>query len=483
VNSQKYQIQTLIAEIDALLQPASSRFQWFAAKPLDRHRPTLERLRQYLVQQQQTLGIEGRSRPGDRQADSAGAPHPTTEAQQMLQTLTQEMRGVRASVLQPLRAEVVTLMHQRDALQQEVQQLKQSSQSLEVAQPQLNQQMINEFLQVLMARLQENLAQQVGQVLENHVAHSPLYPAPGGIALPETWEAPLQRSTQQLDQLQQVHDRTDQVLGNLDTTLSVVFDSLQRNIQTYQDSLTQGVGQMHNLGQQGEAMLAGLVDRLTQQLQQAQQLPSPGATTAALAAMSAAVPPPAVPPEASATPPRPPTPLDLAPPVDGANLLPAASRLPIAAREHPGFSMPYPGMELRSPSRSEAGTAIATSSAELMNSIPLAAHDEINALTDLFQQLTDAAETTPVVVPIKPPDLAAAPRSLEIAVEAPGLPPAASELSAPEPTSTPTAAPAAAETYTIFSLEGMDDLFLDAPSNPTAQSSPRAQPPPNQKQP
>jgi len=50
------------------------------------------------------------------------------------------------------------------------------------------------------------------------------------------------------------------------TTIRIVFESLQRDIQTYQESLAQGVEQMHTLGQQGEMMFSALVSHLAQQI-------------------------------------------------------------------------------------------------------------------------------------------------------------------------------------------------------------------------
>ena len=471
MNSQKHQVQTLIAEIDALLQSLSPRFSWFTAKSLTRQRQTLARLRQYLVEHQQEL---------------APMPTltPTTEAQQMLQVLTQEVRGLRASVLQPLRAEVVTLMHQRDALQQEIQQLKaQSTSGLEtVASPPLNQQVINEFLQVLMARLQETLTQQVVQVMENHT-QSRLAPSLTGIALPETWDAPLQHSTQQLAQIQQLHDRTDQVLGQLDRTLSEVFESLQGSIQTYQDSLTQGVDQMHNLGQQGETLLATLVAQLTQQLQQvegAASLAPPAHTMPEAEAQRAAK---IVTPSVAS--------LSLVDSLDQAeDGLPATltisdipqltlSGLPV---KRPPISLPYPGTELRSftlPSNEPDRAPLITNppslpplpEASLPPVVPPANQDEIHSLTDLLKQLTSQTKADPVVASIAPPvghleDQP--PLETAVGVAAPGL-----GIPLIATASTAIAAPDAA-LYSIFSLEGMDDLFLDPPA-PSSGHSPAAQ--------
>lgn len=50
--------------------------------------------------------------------------------------------------------------------------------------------------------------------------------------------------------------------------MNVVFDSLQRNIHTYHESLSQALARMHSKGVQGEQLLTGLIGNLTQHLQQ-----------------------------------------------------------------------------------------------------------------------------------------------------------------------------------------------------------------------
>jgi hypothetical protein len=54
----------------------------------------------------------------------------------------------------------------------------------------------------------------------------------------------------------------------LDQSLRSVFDTLQQSIYSYQNSLNQGLNQMHTLGQQGELMFSALVNHLGQQINQ-----------------------------------------------------------------------------------------------------------------------------------------------------------------------------------------------------------------------
>jgi hypothetical protein len=70
-------------------------------------------------------------------------------------------------------------------------------------------------------------------------------------------------------------DRTHQLLGNLDSSLQLVFTTLQRHLQTYELDLTQGLDRLHNLSTQTEPLLTELLT----QLLQAQALPAAAAAS------------------------------------------------------------------------------------------------------------------------------------------------------------------------------------------------------------
>ncbi len=59
----------------------------------------------------------------------------------------------------------------------------------------------------------------------------------------------------------------DQRLVSLDGTVNVVFEALQRNINTYHESLSQALARMHSQGMQGEQLMASFLNNLTQYLQ------------------------------------------------------------------------------------------------------------------------------------------------------------------------------------------------------------------------
>lgn len=258
MTSQKDQIQALIAEIDSVLQRANPRLPWRASGEATQQRQVLERVRNYLVSLQQQPPIAPGMSPAPGTAilsqdlyyqpsqdptrsPAFETPSPTNATtQQLLERVLQEISQLRVSLTSP---------HQHPASA--------------------------ELLQVLMNRLQDHLTQQIAQALGPTGGHT--FPPRSDYML-GTGMPPSTLSTTQYEQFQALRRRSDQMLVNLDATLNIVFESLQRNIQTYQDSLAQGLERMHSLGQQSEMTFKALVEMLTQQLQQEVSTHLPSAT-------------------------------------------------------------------------------------------------------------------------------------------------------------------------------------------------------------
>ncbi|MBD1911349.1 MULTISPECIES: hypothetical protein [unclassified Leptolyngbya] len=287
MNSQQAQIQELIQSIDAALRKASPRLPWVMAGESEQQRQLLERTRQYLVSLQQANLKPELSNPvpmatlsGDPALgpvnSTASAQSPGESAQQVLQAVLQEVTYLRTNIMQPMRGEVEDLRQRRDSLVSEIRELEAQRQQYALP-PQVDtqqqQQALSEFLQSLMGRLQENLTVQVAEMLTTLESRTlppansaPPEPAPPADAARFASYIPPLTPQERLDQLQRIQTQSDQLLLKLDTTLRVIFESLQRNIQTYEDSLSQGLDKMHTLGHQGEAIFTALVNRLAQQL-------------------------------------------------------------------------------------------------------------------------------------------------------------------------------------------------------------------------
>ena len=273
MTSQKDRVQALINEIDAILVKASPRLPWVMSGDNAQQRQTLQKTRDYLVNLQRQMAAEEPRSPS--MASGALAPRPAVDpsapaenAQQVLQAVLQEMEYLRTNLIQPLRSEVEDLHHQRKRLSQEVQQLEaQRQQNTLPSSADNQQQVITEFLQALMNRLQESLTGQVTQTIANLQTQAIHQQTLLDSFSRETASgSPLLTPEQRLERLQALQSQSDQLLLRLDSTLSTVFESLQRNIQSYHESLGQGLDKMHSLGQQGEVMFTALVNHLAQQL-------------------------------------------------------------------------------------------------------------------------------------------------------------------------------------------------------------------------
>ncbi|NJO39738.1 MAG: hypothetical protein HC865_03370 [Cyanobacteria bacterium RU_5_0] len=250
------QIQALITEIDEVLNRTTPRLPWVMSNEALRQRQVLEQSRNYLVSLQQSSGSDSPTLRESSQSVAAAE----ASAQQILQAVVQEMNYLRLNMLQPLRSDIETLRLQRDALTQEIRQLEMQQQQY-VLPPQQNPQYLTEFLQAAMLQMQENLMGQVAQMMAS------LTVASGDRSLNEAELnlaslSPVQR----LERLRMFQAQSDQLMMKLDTTLRVIFESLQTNIHSYQESLEQGLSRMYSTGQQGEAVIAAFVARLARLL-------------------------------------------------------------------------------------------------------------------------------------------------------------------------------------------------------------------------
>jgi len=289
LNSQKYKIQALIAEIDEVLSKPAPRLPWTGSLDTVHQRQLLERVRAYLVSSDSKLTApKAPARPNVRPQPvpvpkvPLPAPGPSA-AEQIMLAVTGEISHLRSSLTGPLQEDIEALRQEQQALVQEIKQLeakRQQQQSL--AQQQANQQqIIAEFLQVLTARLEETLTSDFSQILsslENQLLQSSAVPYSLGSAPDEqsavdvtlnrqtSEEHPLLTPAQRLEQMQLFQSHADSLLMSLDSRMAIVFEALQANLQSYQASLRQELENMYGLSQQSEAMFAAFVNHLAAQL-------------------------------------------------------------------------------------------------------------------------------------------------------------------------------------------------------------------------
>ena len=268
-------IQSLIADIDSIISKADARLPWSKPGNVSRERRILERVRSYLVSQQQKLLAAA------KEPSVAVTPAQQEVVQQIVQAVTQEINVLRADLRQPLQVDIEALRQQREALIQEIQHLEQRRQQIDLFNQRnsTQQQTLSEFSQGLINRCTETLTQQLAQILANFEhrvvnaelparsrettqTHSALTPAfPHAESVEGRMGAHI--TSEQLRQLQQQSDR---MLTNLEANQRAIFEALLRDLQAYQASLARGIEKMHSLGTQGEMVFTALVNRLAQQL-------------------------------------------------------------------------------------------------------------------------------------------------------------------------------------------------------------------------
>ena len=271
------EIQKLIADIDNLLASGGKRLSRFLPGQTQEPKEVLERIRNFLVRLQEKEALE--SGIPNQSSEEPPTPlltkfidHgynqyalPPLEFSQEETTLgAGQLKSEFSSLIEPLRSELELLLQERTTLIQEIRQLEQKRlQNYSLAQQLTNQeQIITEFLQVLMSRLVPTLTPLIAQTGENSTSSS------GGINHATSGTQPLLESPDRVQQLTQLARELDQRLLSLDGTVNVVFEALQRNINTYDESLSQALARMHSKGMQGEQLMASFLNNFTQYLQQ-----------------------------------------------------------------------------------------------------------------------------------------------------------------------------------------------------------------------
>ncbi|WP_017315478.1 hypothetical protein [Mastigocladopsis repens] len=283
MTSRAAETQKLIADIDHLL--INKRLSRFLSSQASEPRQVLERIRDFLAtlsesdaqtQPQQSPLLAKFIEQGHHQSLAQ-----QNELQQDEEThvVTRQQSNPLATVLAPLQEEIKALLQERANLVEEIRQLEQKRlHNYSLAQQLANQeQVISEFLQVLSSRIVPNstpqpaetaASSQMQQFFKIDTATS-LFRNNSGSTEPATSSTPpVLDSPDQVEHLSRLARELDQKLLALDGTVNVVFEALQRNIHTYDESLSQALARMHSKGVQGEQLLASLISNLTSQLQQ-----------------------------------------------------------------------------------------------------------------------------------------------------------------------------------------------------------------------
>ncbi len=175
-------------------------------------------------------------------------------AEYILREVTHNLRDLQQSLVVQLNQDVGRLQAEKSRLLTDIEQLQSQYQTLHsqqqfaLSQQQIEQQQIwaKQMAQALANHLQSQLVQRVNQM--GRVPSNANFGLMGSPPAPQSREA-------------------EEVLASIDSSLNKTLNSLRQDLNTYQSSLSQQIGRMHNLQQQGEVILEVLVSRLSQQLQ------------------------------------------------------------------------------------------------------------------------------------------------------------------------------------------------------------------------
>ena len=248
---------SLIADIDSIFPQTDSLNSEEQTIVIEQQRLVLAKVRSYLVNFQQNSDIPIQTAPVDKFIDQEAA-------KQIAQAVINQINIRRPEWVNPIQTELEALGEQRQSLLREIRQLEGQRQEI-----------ITNFLQVLMSQCNDSLNQQISQTLENF-RNQLLYSQSSqemSEKSPDSFEDySWRQEPQNLDNLQQLQQQSDQLLINLDSTFRRVFATLEQDLQAYQTSLYQGLERMHSLGAQGEIKLAAYVNYLTEKLEQSTPL-------------------------------------------------------------------------------------------------------------------------------------------------------------------------------------------------------------------
>jgi drug/metabolite transporter (DMT)-like permease/predicted RNA-binding protein with PIN domain len=159
--------------------------------------------------------------------------------EQTLAGVTKDLSDLRANILGKLSREILILQAQKNALTDDIQRLQSQRKELEVltvAQQGMNQQeiqrqqWIEQLAQAITFHLKNDVIVTNSQVLNDH------------------------------------SENFEQLMLNLDGAIRATFQSLQRDVGTYQRDLDDQMQRMYTQRQQGELMLSALVERIDEYL-------------------------------------------------------------------------------------------------------------------------------------------------------------------------------------------------------------------------
>ncbi|BAZ27199.1 hypothetical protein NIES4073_81160 [Kalymmatonema gypsitolerans NIES-4073] len=183
----------------------------------------------------------------ERRPDNLGGKgDPYGAAETALRAVTEELQILQRNLLKSLHEDVHKLQAEKDRLTKDIRRLQEEKEHLQQGHQ------INE---------QQALIRQLSQVLAHHIS-TQLQSSLEIIA-----SQAMGRVSQTPTTSESENEYAEKLLGSLDDSLTITFNSLQQELKNYQSSVSQQLSRMSVQQREGEAILIELVNRLRCELE------------------------------------------------------------------------------------------------------------------------------------------------------------------------------------------------------------------------
>ncbi|MBE9200649.1 EamA family transporter [Nodularia sp. LEGE 06071] len=169
-------------------------------------------------------------------------------AETALWAVVEDLEKLQQNVLRSLQEEIKRLQADKTRLSDEIQQLLEEKEHLQQVR-QITEQ------QVLIRQLSEALAKHISSQLQSSLA---------SLASKSVEGNSQERSA--IKSAGNNNESAEQMLGTLDDTLTITFNSLQQELKNYQNNLSQQLSRMQSQQQQGEAIVEDFINHLRGEL-------------------------------------------------------------------------------------------------------------------------------------------------------------------------------------------------------------------------
>ncbi len=197
---------------------------------------------------------------GSQENESQAASRHSSDAEDVLQTMTQDLRSLQQDLIAQMSHDVRRLQAEKSRLLNDIEKLQNQQQMLEsqyevaLSRHQLAQQQT--WAKQLALTLANHLHAALSQRINQMVTVQQVQQDASGPSLPRI------SSNGAIESIE-----ANRLMVSLDETVNRTFSTLKHDLSSYESALSQQIDRMHNLGQQGEVILEVLVKRISQQLQ------------------------------------------------------------------------------------------------------------------------------------------------------------------------------------------------------------------------